>query len=64
MIHRTILGSIERFLGILIEHFAGKFPLWISPIQVSILPISDKFNDYSFDLMEDLKSSRNKSRSR
>ncbi|NLL82372.1 MAG: threonine--tRNA ligase [Tissierellia bacterium] len=56
MIHRTILGSIERFLGILIEHFAGKFPLWISPIQVSILPISDKFNDYSFDLMEDLKA--------
>ncbi|MDD2446598.1 MAG: threonine--tRNA ligase [Tissierellia bacterium] len=55
MIHRTILGSIERFLGILIEHFAGKFPVWISPIQVSILPISDKFNEYSYELMKEFK---------
>ena len=50
MIHRTILGSIERFMGILIEHYAGKFPAWIAPIQVSILPISDKFNDYAYEL--------------
>ena len=47
MIHRVVLGSIERFMGILIEHFAGKFPLWLSPVQVKILPISDKFVDYA-----------------
>lgn len=45
MIHRVIFGSIERFMGILIEHFAGKFPLWLSPVQVKILPISDKYID-------------------
>lgn len=47
MIHRAILGSMERFFGILIEHYAGKFPAWLSPVQVKILPISDKFNEYS-----------------
>lgn len=50
MIHRTILGSMERFMGILIEHYAGKFPVWIAPIQVSILPISDKYNEYAYEL--------------
>lgn len=50
MIHRTILGSIERFMGILIEHYAGKFPAWLAPVQISILPISDKFNDYAYEL--------------
>ncbi|MDO5707886.1 MAG: threonine--tRNA ligase [Andreesenia angusta] len=50
MIHRAILGSMERFIGILIEHFAGKFPAWLAPVQVSILPISDKFNDYAEDI--------------
>lgn len=47
MLHRTILGSVERFIGILIEHFAGKFPLWIAPVQVKVLTISEKFNDYA-----------------
>jgi threonyl-tRNA synthetase len=47
VIHRVIFGSIERFIGILTEHFAGKFPTWLSPVQVKILPISDKFMDYS-----------------
>ena len=47
MIHRTILGSIERFMGILIEHYAGRFPTWIAPVQTIVLPISDKFNDYA-----------------
>lgn len=47
MLHRALLGSVERFLGILIEHFAGKFPTWLNPVQVKILPISDKFNDYA-----------------
>ena len=50
MVHRTILGSIERFMGILIEHYAGRFPTWLSPVQISILPISDKFNDYAYEL--------------
>ena len=47
MIHRVAFGSIERFIGILIEHFAGKFPLWLAPVQVRVLPISDKFIDYA-----------------
>ena len=50
MIHRVAFGSIERFIGILIEHFAGAFPLWLSPVQVKILPISDKFADYALEL--------------
>lgn len=47
MIHRAIFGSIERFIGILIEHFAGKFPVWLSPVQVKILPITDRTLDYA-----------------
>jgi len=47
MLHRTIYGSFERFLGILVEHYAGKFPLWINPNQVIILPIADRHNEYS-----------------
>ncbi|SCL94975.1 threonine--tRNA ligase [Sporanaerobacter sp. PP17-6a] len=54
MIHRTIFGSIERFIGILIEHYAGKFPLWLSPVQVILLPISDKFNDYAYELKKEM----------
>jgi hypothetical protein len=46
VIHRAILGSTERFLGILIEHFAGKFPVWLAPVQATILPVSEKFADY------------------
>jgi len=55
MLHRTVFGSIERFIGILIEHFAGKFPLWLSPLQVKILPISDKFVDYAYEVQKELK---------
>lgn len=47
MIHRVAFGSIERFIGILIEHYAGKFPLWLAPVQARVLPISDKFIDYA-----------------
>ena len=47
MVHRAPLGSPERFIGILIEHFAGAFPLWLSPVQAAVLPVSDKFNDYA-----------------
>ena len=55
MIHRVVFGSIERFIGILIEHFAGKFPLWLSPVQVKILPISDKHMDYAKEIDQILK---------
>lgn len=55
MIHRVIYGSIERFLGILIEHFAGAFPVWLSPIQVTIIPVSEKFNDYAMFVANKLK---------
>lgn len=55
MIHRVVFGSIERFLGILIEHFAGKFPLWLSPVQVKILPISDKYINYAKEIESILK---------
>ncbi|OOM75630.1 threonine--tRNA ligase [Clostridium sp. BL-8] len=54
VIHRVIFGSIERFMGILIEHFAGKFPTWLAPVQVKVLPISNKFNDYSEKIKKQL----------
>ena len=47
MIHRVVLGSIERFIGVITEHFAGAFPLWLSPVQAVVLPISEKFADYA-----------------
>lgn len=50
MIHRVVFGSIERFIGILTEHFAGAFPVWLAPEQVRILPISEKFHDYALNL--------------
>lgn len=55
MLHRTIYGSIERFMGILIEHYAGKFPVWLAPVQATILPISDKFNDYAYQVRDKMK---------
>lgn len=56
MIHRAILGSLERFLGILIENNAGAFPVWLSPIQATIIPIADRHNEYAGDLAKKLKS--------
>jgi len=56
MIHRAILGSFERFFGILIEHYKGEFPLWLAPVQVVVLPVSEKFNDYSFYVYNYLKT--------
>ena len=52
MLHRVVFGSIERFIGILIEHYAGKFPAWIAPVQVKVLPVSDKYNDYAKKVAE------------
>jgi len=50
MLHRVVFGSIERFIGILIEHYAGKFPAWLAPVQVKVLPVSEKYNDYAEDV--------------
>ncbi|MDY5911349.1 MAG: threonine--tRNA ligase [Inconstantimicrobium porci] len=55
VIHRVIFGSIERFIGILIENFAGKFPTWLAPVQVKVLSVSSKFNDYAEKVVEELK---------
>ncbi len=56
MIHRAVLGSIERFFGIMIEHYAGEFPLWLTPLQVVILPVSDKQNEYAEKICRELKA--------
>jgi len=56
MIHRAILGSIERFIGIIIEHFAGAFPLWLAPVQASVLPLSEKFLDYGRETAAKLRA--------
>ncbi len=55
MIHRVAFGSIERFIGILIEHFAGAFPTWLAPVQVKVLPISDKYMGYGEKVLDELK---------
>lgn len=55
MIHRVAFGSIERFIGILIEHFAGAFPTWLAPVQVKVLPISDKFAQYGDSVRKQLE---------
>ena len=57
MIHRAIFGSFERFTGILTEHFQGAFPTWLSPVQVKIVPITDRNNEYAQKVLEQLKSS-------
>ena len=57
MIHRVIFGSVERFIGILIEHYAGKFPVWLSPVQVKLLPVSNKYIVYAEQVLEELELS-------
>ena len=55
MLHRALFGSLERFIGILIEHYAGKFPFWISPLQTVVIPISEEFEDYAIQVSEKIK---------
>jgi threonyl-tRNA synthetase len=55
IIHRAPLGTHERFIGFLLEHYAGRFPLWLAPLQVKVLPISDKFRDYAQSVLDKLK---------
>jgi len=57
MVHRAILGSFERFFGILIEHFAGAFPPWCAPVQATVLPISDRFNERAEAIERELRAS-------
>ncbi|MBW0165188.1 MAG: threonine--tRNA ligase [Sediminibacterium sp. Gen4] len=56
IIHRAPLGTHERFIGFLLEHYAGKFPVWLAPLQVKILPISDKFMDYALEVKQELRA--------
>jgi threonyl-tRNA synthetase len=56
MIHRALMGSFERFIGILIEHYAGEFPLWLAPVQALVLPISDRHNGYAEQVAAELRS--------
>jgi threonyl-tRNA synthetase len=56
MVHRALLGSLERFFGVLIEHFSGAFPAWIAPEQAAVIPVSENFNDYAKKVLTELKS--------
>ncbi|HET9525831.1 MAG TPA: threonine--tRNA ligase [Pyrinomonadaceae bacterium] len=56
MVHRALFGSVERFFGVLIEHYAGAFPMWLAPVQVAVLPITDRVNDYAEELERELRS--------
>ncbi len=56
MIHRALLGSVERFVGVLVEHYAGAFPMWLSPVQAAIVPVADRHGDYAYDVAEALKA--------
>jgi len=55
MVHRALLGSMERFLGVLIEHYAGAFPVWLSPVQVRIIPITERHNEYAYKVAARLR---------
>lgn len=55
MIHRALFGSIERFFGVLIEHYAGAFPFWLAPVQITVLPITDRINEYAESVAKELK---------
>jgi threonyl-tRNA synthetase len=55
MIHRALLGSMERFAGILIEHYAGRFPVWLAPVQAIVLPVSDRHNEYAARVAAELR---------
>jgi len=56
MVHRALFGSVERFFGVLIEHYAGAFPMWLAPVQVAVLPITDRVNDYAQELADELRN--------
>ena len=55
MIHRVVFGSVERFIGVITEHFGGAFPLWLSPVQVKILPIADRHHERAYEIKSELE---------
>jgi threonyl-tRNA synthetase len=55
MVHRALLGSWERFFGLLIEHYAGAFPVWLCPVQIQVIPVSDRHNDYAYKIEKEIK---------
>jgi threonyl-tRNA synthetase len=56
MIHRALMGSYERFIGILIEHYAGNFPFWLAPVQALVLPVADRHNDYAVEVQAAMRA--------
>jgi threonyl-tRNA synthetase len=56
MVHRALLGSMERFLGVLIEHYGGAFPLWLAPVQATVIPIADRHVEYAHRVAENLRA--------
>ena len=58
MLHRAIFGSLERFIGIITEHYAGAFPLWLAPVQIKVIPVSDKFLDYAKEVASKLDDNK------
>ena len=56
MIHRALLGSVERFMGVLIEHYGGAFPVWLMPVQAKLIPIADRHVDFAFEVAKQLKA--------
>jgi threonyl-tRNA synthetase len=56
MVHRALLGSIERFFGVLVEHYGGAFPVWLAPVQAILIPIADRHNDYAYEVAAQLKA--------
>ncbi len=64
MVHRALFGSVERFFGVLIEHYAGAFPFWLAPVQVGLVPISEKHHDYAKTVQQRLEAARPPRRNR
>ena len=56
LLHRAVTGTTERFLGVLIEHYAGNFPVWLAPVQVMLIPVADRHNEYARSVAEQLKA--------
>jgi threonyl-tRNA synthetase len=56
MVHRALLGSVERFFGVLVEHYAGAFPMWLAPVQATVIPIADRHVDYANDVARQLRT--------
>jgi threonyl-tRNA synthetase len=56
MVHRALLGSLERFFGVLVEHYGGAFPVWLAPVQVVVIPIADRHADYAYSVAEQLRA--------